>query len=132
MNNKQLAAHWEQSSDRDFVTVDILFENKQYPQSLFWGHLVLEKLLKAIYAKVNPQNPHAPKTHDLLFLAKRSGLEFSEEIVDKLENITDFNLSARYEDEKHIFYKQCTKEFTSEQIRIIKELRQWLKKLIEA
>ena len=55
------------------------FESKQYTWALFIGHLTLEKLLKAIYARKNESSPYPPKIHNLNILAERCGLEVSEE-----------------------------------------------------
>ena len=41
-----------------------------------------------------------------------------------------FNISARYEDYKNEFYKRCTEEYTSEQIKNIEEVRVWLKGML--
>jgi len=130
MDNKQIAEHWIDSSESDFKTMNILFDNKQFTHSLFWGHLMIEKLFKALYAKQNPSEPHAPKIHNLLTLAKRCDLEINDTVKKQLLTVTDFNLSSRYEDYKKEFYKQCTPEYTKEHIEIIKELRTWLKNLI--
>ncbi len=39
--------------------------------------MVIEKLLKVLYAN-NKGAPHAPKTHDLLYLAQKMELELTE------------------------------------------------------
>ena len=77
----------------------------------FFGHLTLEKILKAYYVKVSSENQ--PLTHRLIYLSEKSGLELTEEQIELLEIVTDFNLEARYPDEKFTFYKKCTKDFTS-------------------
>ncbi|NQU88424.1 MAG: HEPN domain-containing protein, partial [Mariniphaga sp.] len=43
--------HWIESSDRDFLTMTNLLKSKDYSWSLFLGHLVIEKLLKALVVK---------------------------------------------------------------------------------
>lgn len=51
----------------------------------------------------------------------------------KNKNFNDlysFNISARYEDYKNEFYERCTKEYTSEQINNIEEVRSWLKEML--
>jgi len=130
MNYKGLIAHWINSSDKDFDIVELLFKNKEYSHCLFFGHLVIEKLLKALYAKSHPKEPYAPKSHNLLYLASKCNLELDENTENRLEHITEFNLSTRYDDERLIFHKQCTAEFTTAQVDIIKELRKWLKTLV--
>ena len=59
--------HWNSRSDRDFDTMIHLFNTKDYHWSLFIGHLVIERLLKASIVKKH--NTHAPFTHDLRRLA---------------------------------------------------------------
>lgn len=130
MDSEQLIVHWVNSAEQDFITMNILFDNKRYMHSLFFGHLVIEKLLKGLYAKTHPKAPHAPKSHSLLFLADKCNLKVDDKKADILFTITSFNLDSRYEDEKQRFHKQCTKEFTAENVKIIKELREWLKTLI--
>ena len=93
--------------------------------------MVIEKLLKALYAKNNKEAPHAPKTHDLLYLAEKLNLELTEEQEVTLNKITTFNLSTRYNDYKRTFYNRCTDEYTEEQINKIKEVKLWLEKILE-
>ena len=47
MNNIDLMNYWIKSSDEDFVTMEILYKNKQNAWCLYIGQLVIEKLLKA-------------------------------------------------------------------------------------
>ena len=80
--------------------------------------MVIEKLLKALYAKNNKGAPYAPKAHDLLYLAEKLNIELTEEQEITLNEITTFNLSTRYDDYKRAFYNKCTDEYTEEQINI--------------
>ena len=70
---------------------------------------------------------HAIFTHDLLRLATKVGLKMTEEQMEWLDEITTFNLNARYDNYKQDFYKLCTKEFTEKWIERIETLRGWLK-----
>ena len=130
MKSTELVAYWVETSDDDYETMIALYEKKRFPWCLFVGHIVVEKLLKGLYARRNAKDPYAPKSHDLLALANRCGLEIDQATQDKFDTITDFNMTARYDDYKKTFYATCTKEFTDTQIATIKELRIWLKKLI--
>ena len=71
MDNIDLMKYWVKSSDGDYITMKILFENHQNTWCLFIGHLVIEKLLKGLYAKNNSEKPYALKTHNLLTLAEK-------------------------------------------------------------
>ena len=127
MTNIELMEHWIESSDDDYDVMLTLYNGAKYSWSLFVGHLVIEKLIKGIYAKNNPNSPHAKKIHDLLVLANNCGLVLDDDKKDKLDLITTFNINARYEDYKKDFYTKCTKEYTEEQVKNIKEMRVWLK-----
>jgi HEPN domain-containing protein len=120
--------YWMKISENDIPVMDHLFESGDYSYSLFIGHLVLEKMLKAHFVKTHCESP--PRIHDLFKLANQSSLDFSEEQLKFLINANAFNIQARYPEEKLDFYKICTKEFTFENICKIKEIYLWLKSLI--
>ncbi len=127
MKSEDLIKYWIQSSDRDYESMMKNYETKQYTWALFIGHLVLEKLLKGIYAKVNKEKPYPPKIHNLNILAEKCGLKLNAKQEKILFTCNSFNISARYEDYKNEFYERCTEEYVTEQINNIKEVRGWLK-----
>ena len=127
MTNIELMNYWIESSDDDYKTMKNLYISADYSWSLFIGHLVLERLIKAIYAKNNPDSPNAIFSHNLLLLVNKSNLTIDDDKENKLDLITTFNINARYDDYKRDFNKKCTKEYTEEQIKNIEELRTWLK-----
>jgi len=126
--NEDLIKHWLYSSEDDFETMNVMYNSKRYNWSLFIGHLMIEKLLKAYFVKVNSAYP--PYSHNLLRLAEKSQLKLTDEILEQLVTITAFNINARYDDYKLSFKNQCTKEFTDFWFKKIMELRLWLKTLI--
>ncbi len=131
MNNIDLMNYWIKSSDEDYNVMKILYNNKKNSYCLFFGQMVIEKLLKAIYAKNNKRAPYAPKTHDLLYLAEKLNLELTEKQEMTLNEITTFNLSTRYDDYKRAFFNKCTDKYTTEQISKIEEVKLWLKKMLD-
>ena|SRR3989338_8545799 len=126
MDRKEIIKYWIQSSDNDYGAMEYLFKGKNYSWSLFVGHIVVEKLLKAYYIK-NINMP-APYIHDLLRIAEKSRLNLSEEQKNFLDTLTSFNIKARYDDYKLRFYKMCTKKFSAAQIMKIRGFRIWIKK----
>ena len=105
-----------------------LFKNGHNVWALFLGHLVLEKLLKAIYVENVKMN--VPFTHDLTKIAEKARLALTEEQKDLLDAVTTFNIKARYPDYKRKFYRTATKKFTANYIKEIKDFRRWLLKRI--
>lgn len=130
MKNIDLMNYWIESSDRDYESMKKNYETKQFTWALFIGHLTIEKLLKAIYAKLNEESPYPPKIHNLNILAERCNIELDERKAKILMTCNSFNISARYEDYKNEFYERCTEEYTSEQIKNIEEVRTWLKEIL--
>jgi len=121
----KMIKYWVDSSDEDFETMITLFENKRYNWSLFIGHLMIEKLLKSLYVKLN--NGYPPYIHNLLRLAEKYKLDLNEEQRFFLATVTAFNINARYDDYKMSFQKTCTPEFTKTWIEHIKTQRVWIK-----
>jgi len=124
MEREEKIKYWLTSAENDWVVANHLFEKGDYPYALFFGHLTLEKILKAIFVKKTNESP--PLTHRLVFLAEKAGLPASPEQFELLEIVTDFNLEARYPDERFSFFEKCTAEFTKDSISKIEEFRKWL------
>ena len=127
MNNIDLTNYWVESSDSDFETFEVLYKNQKNTWCLFIGHLIIEKLLKGIYAKHNKDNPIAPKTHNLILIAQKAEINVPKEIREKIQIINTFNISSRYDDYKKTFAQMCTNEYTEKQVKNVKEVREWLK-----
>lgn len=58
MNKKEYIHYWLKSYEEDFETMKSLFNSERFLHSLFFGHLCLEKLLKALWVKNNEDNIH--------------------------------------------------------------------------
>ncbi|HRZ42981.1 MAG TPA: HEPN domain-containing protein [Bacteroidales bacterium] len=119
-----LVQYWIDTSEKDRLTMQNLLKSGDYSWALFLGHLVLEKLLKAHYVK--NQGRHAFFTHDLLRLATNAGLILDKDFEEWLDDISSFNINARYDNYKQDFYRLCTKEFAEEWTERIETLRSWL------
>lgn len=94
---KEKVKYWLDSAEDDWKVAKHLFEKGDYSYSLFFGHLTIEKSLKAVYVERLTNN--SPFTHRLVYLAEKASLELSEEKLKLLETVTDFNMEARYPDE---------------------------------
>lgn len=128
MSKEEAVNYWVKSSELDLGTAEDLFKTKHYHNCLFFCHLFVEKIIKALIVKNTDENPLP--IHKLRLLAKDTRVEFSKEQLKLLDKITDFNIKARYNDVKFKFYKMATKEFTKEYFGKSKGIYQWLKKQI--
>ncbi len=117
---KKLIDYWQVTAKHDYETMLVLFKSKRYSDSLFFAHIVLEKILKAHVVKNTKKQ--APKIHDLARLKELAKLALTDEKVKLLNEINDFNLRARYPEYKLQFYKLCTKQYASKYLDESKKL----------
>ena len=125
MTKEEVIQFWLESSDKDSQTMDHLYVSGDYMWSLFIGHLVIEKLLKAYYIQTIDES--YPMIHNLLRIAEKAGLDLNEEQQIFFSTVTGFNINARYDDYKQSFYQKCTQEFAAIWIEKIKNQRLWIK-----
>jgi HEPN domain-containing protein len=125
MDRNEKIRYWIDSSDSDARAMRHLFSNSDYTWALFLGHIVVEKLLKALFVVNNDESP--PLTHDLTRLAEKAELGLDTQQMDFLDTVTTFNIRARYDDFKNEFSARCTKEYAEAMIDKIEELRSWIK-----
>lgn len=129
MTTEEYTNYWIETAEKDYDTMRHLYQTGDYHWALFMGHLVIEKLLKAVYVKI--KGNEIPRIHNLSRLCELIELEITEETEDLLDLITTFNINARYPDYKQAFYKKCTKEFTRESIEKIEEVKKWITGILE-
>ncbi len=122
---EKLKLFWLTEAEEALRVADHLMEKEDYSYALFFGHSAVEKILKSSY--VSRLGEHAPPIHNLLRLSRSVGFEPDETKADALIRITAFNIEARYPDVKRAFRKKCTMDFTNEQMKIIKEVYEWVK-----
>lgn len=125
MTKQDFIDYWIESASDDRNSIDSLFNTRNYQQALFWGHLMIEKLIKAHWVKDNEDN-HPPRIHNLVYLHDQTKLNLSGEQTDFLNRLNNFQLEGRYPDVKFRMRKMCTKEFTAEIIEQIKLMEQCL------
>jgi HEPN domain-containing protein len=119
---------WLKSSDEDFETAKGLFDLKRYSGVLFFCHLALEKVLKALFLKKNDSYP--PPTHKLIRLVNLMKIKVDEETQNHLAEITTFNIESRYDILKDRLYKKATKDYTKKYLEITAKLIDKFKKLL--
>jgi len=92
--------------------------------ALFFCHLAIEKMLKALFVKVNRGSP--PPTHNLPRLAMESRLALSGEDLEFLNELLRFNIEARYPKDRIKIRKACTKKYSS---NVFKTVKKWQRRL---
>lgn len=126
---KKLIDYWLTTSEHDYQTMLFLFKSRRYPDSLFYGHIVLEKILKALV--VQDIQDEAPKIHDLVELSKKACLDLSKDELAYLKIVNRFNMRTRYPDVKLNFYKLCDLKYTNPHLNKIKNFYQKLRRYVK-
>ncbi len=124
MELEKTVRYWSDGAAYDLETGEALLQAGKYPYALFFGHLALEKLLKALVVKGT--GSHAPLTHSLPALASKSGIAVPEAMMDQLAEITEFHIESRYPDDRREFYALCTEAFARAKNREIRDIYSWL------
>jgi HEPN domain-containing protein len=125
LNSDEVSRYWLDEAEEALIVLNHLFEKGDYSYALFFGHLAIEKLLKAAFVLQNKE--HAPPIHSLPRLARMAGISLSPERREQLVLITSFNIEARYPDLKRSFRNKCTREFAAEQVNGIQGVMKWLR-----
>ena len=128
-DKERIVNHWIESSEKDFKTMIDLYQTQNNNWALFMGHLVIEKLLKALYVKSKGEFP--PMIHDLRRICEKADIELDLSRQILLDSISRFNINARYDDYKMSFQKTCTAEFSGIWIEELKNKRIWIKELVK-
>ncbi|MBA4407584.1 DNA-binding protein [bacterium] len=125
MELKKQIEYWKKASELDLQSaIDIFESGKNFHFCLFLCHLSIEKVLKALVVKYTYDFP--PKSHNLLRLAELAQIECENDTITLLEELSQFQLSTRYPDELFSAHKLATKKFTTNKLRQVKELSEWL------
>ena len=127
VSSKEAIDYWTVSAERNLSAAEDLFKTGHNVECLFFGHLVIEKMIKAVIAK---EGNEPPPVHHLPYLVSLTKIKLDNKRERLLREVNDFNLRTRYDDYKYRFYKIADKKFTAEKFQKIVELYQWLKKQV--
>ncbi|MCX6048941.1 MAG: HEPN domain-containing protein [Chloroflexi bacterium] len=86
--------YWRISAEEDWVVAKKLIADESLRHGLFFAHLTLEKILKALVCQAT-QNL-APRIHSLTRLAEIASLSMHVDYARILGEMNDFNLIGRY------------------------------------
>lgn len=129
MTKAETIEYWIKAAEFDYPVMEKLFHSGDYVWSLYIGHLLLEKIIKAYFVSVLGSIP--PKTHNLVKLSEISGLTTDVNRLKLFDEINEFNIEARYPDSKFDLYKKCNKNFSEYYLTKIEELYKWIKSEIK-
>ena len=118
--------YWLDTAAKDWKAAQQLFKAKSYIHALFFGHLYLEKLCKALWVKNNDSNT-PPKVHNLVKILNETGIEYSAEQMDFMIIMNNFQLEGRYPDYQQRLFKMYKAAKTQEILKQVKTFGKWLR-----
>ncbi len=86
--------HWRDGAVEDWAVAQELIERNKIRHGLFIAHLALEKSLKAHVCRNTKEL--APRIHNLVRLSEITDLKLSDEQIDLLADVNEFNIEGRY------------------------------------
>ena len=127
MTQREKVQYWLDIADYDFDTAEAMYQTGRWLYVAFMCHQVVEKTLKAYWNASREDDP--PYTHNHMRLADGSGLYemMNEEQRDFLDTITNYNIEARYPEDKEELTRALTPQFCRQMIDDTKKIQQWIK-----
>ena len=122
MDVQKQVDYWRNGSEEDIEAARSLLEKKHVRHSLFFAHLALEKMLKALVTRETCNVP--PRIHNLVRLAEIAGLRLTPEQVDFLRKFNVYQLEGRYPQALPALPDLKTARLRLSQA---KDMQQWLK-----
>ena len=132
MTKEEKVQYWLDIADYDLDTAEAMYQTGRWLYVAFMCHQVIEKTLKAYWCGTQPDDP--PYTHNHKRLADGCGLyeKMSDSHHRLLNRITNYNIEARYPEDKEGLSRMLTKDFCRQIINETKQLRKWIKDELSA
>lgn len=110
-------------SVEDEVTAAILLEKGKWREGLFFVHLSMEKILKALVTRTTAAPP--PRIHNLVQLVQRADIAIDQEWLKLFRVLNSYCMEGRYPSE---VAPPPSTERAMEIFRQAQEVREWLTK----
>jgi HEPN domain-containing protein len=130
MDKKKHLDYWLRIAEKDKDMMPYLLEGKRYVQALFFGHLYLEKIAKAVWVKNNVENI-PPKTHNLLKIIKEASLDLPAEDQAFLIKLNQYQIESRYPEDVDKLYNITDRQLTEEYFNKISLIEKCLREKMQ-
>ena len=117
--------NWIELVEYDLDTARHMLAAGRYLYVIFLCHLALEKMLKAVVTETTQTIP--VKTHDLIYLVKKSTIDLPEAFLDFIGKINTASIPTRYPEDLHSALRDYPEPVAREYLQRTQELIKWLK-----
>lgn len=118
--------NWLEAAVYDLESARHMLSSGRYLYVVFLCHLTLEKLLKAVVAEVTGQT--APRSHDLIYLVKRSGISPEPRYLDFIGKLNNASIPTRYPSDIREAIREYTEQVADSYLKQTEEVATWLKR----
>ena len=127
MVKEDIIRRWMEIVNEDLSVAEDLYQTKHWLYVAFMCHQVIEKTIKAYWSSQRDDIP--PYTHNHMRLAEGCGLyeQMSEEQKSFLEIIINYNIEARYPEDKAALAHTLSPKVCRSLLDDTKQLQQWIK-----
>lgn len=122
--NKQIE-YWAKGANSDIETAELLLTGNKYIEGLFFCHLTIEKILKALVVK--DTNQLAPKSHNLIYLSELAKINLSDDDTSLLSVLMKYQIEGRYPE---YFPKAPSNEIANDYLGKTKALLECLRQML--
>jgi len=132
MTSDEQVQYWLDIADYDLDTAEAMHQTGRWLYVAFMCHQVIEKTLKAYWCATQSSEP--PYTHSHQRLATGCGIydEMSDNQRDFLDIITNYNIEARYPEDKEELARTLTPQACRQIIDETKQMQQWIEEHLPA
>jgi HEPN domain-containing protein len=122
MDIREQVEYWTTGSQEDLDAAESLVEKGHLRHSLFFAHLAIEKMLKALVVRQTKEEP--PRIHSLIRLARRAELPLDQDRADFLREFGQYQLEGRYPDSQQL---QLSAQYVRQELSRAQEMLGWLR-----
>ncbi|MBA4407986.1 MAG: HEPN domain-containing protein [Bacteroidota bacterium] len=117
--------YWQKIAESDIDTASILVSSGKYVEGMFFCHLCIEKIIKALVVKQIGDIP--PKSHDLFYIANLAKIDLDVPQSEFIQILMKYQLEGRYPE---YFPKAPSPEKINEYLCLTKNLYQCFNKML--
>ena len=121
MEKKDYIDYWLKSTEHDFGSMEYLFEGKRYVHALFFGHLYIEKISKALWIRNNDEN-YPPRIHNILTILQQAKIMLDEDYLLFLLKLNQYQIEGRYPEDNEKLYKITDQQLALHYVITIKTI----------
>ena len=125
MTKEQHIDFWKKRGLEDWDTAEYNMQGKRNTAALFFFHLCIEKLLKAVWVKSNVGNTQ-PFSHDLIGISNQTDLNVEADWYDYLNTINRWNIKGSYPDYKMKLHSIANADYMELHFQKVNSLKKWL------